>query len=111
MLATPLISVDGKRLGELRIVRSFESARRRLADLQRNLIAIWLAAIAVGIFVTYLLTRRIVDPIVRLNVAAAAVAGHNYDFRVPVERQDELGRLAVTFNSMCASIQNARQDR
>ncbi len=110
LLATPLISVDGKRLGELRIVRSFENARRRLMSLQQNLIAIWLCAIAIGVFFTYWLTRRIVDPIVRLNVAATAVAGHNYDFRVPVERQDELGTLAVTFNSMCASIQNARQE-
>lgn len=110
MLATPLISVDGERLGELWIVRSFESARRRLAELQQNLIAIWLAAVAIGVLLSYILTRRIIDPIVRLDIAAAAVAGHNYDFRVPVERQDELGRLAATFNSMCASIQNARQE-
>jgi signal transduction histidine kinase len=110
MLATPLISVDGERLGELRIVRSFENARRRLTDLQQNLIMIWLGAVAIGILLSYVLTRRIIDPILRLDIAAAAVAGHNYDFRVPVERQDELGRLAATFNSMCASIQNARQE-
>lgn len=110
VLATPLISVDGQQLGELRIVRSFVIARMRLNALQRNLITIWIVAIAIGILLSYILTRRIVDPIVRLDLAAAAVAGHNYDSRVPVERQDELGRLAVTFNSMCASIQNARQE-
>ena len=110
MLTTPLISVDGQHLGELRIVRSFELARRHIAALQKNLIIIWLVAVLAGVLLSYWLARRIIDPIVRLDVAAAAVAGHNYDFRVPVERQDELGRLAVTFNSMCSSIQTARQD-
>ncbi len=110
MVTTPLISVDGHTLGELRIVKSFALARRHIAALQRNLIAIWLVAVAAGVLLSYWLTRRIIDPIVRLDIAAAAVAGNNYDFRVPVERQDELGRLAMTFNSMCTSIQTARQE-
>lgn len=110
VLSTPLISVDGHKLGELLIVRSFETARRHLAALQSGLIKIWAVAIAAGLLLSYLLTRRIVNPIVRLDQAAAAVAGQNYDSRVPVESQDELGRLAQTFNSMCASIQMARND-
>jgi signal transduction histidine kinase len=110
MLATPLIAVDGKQLGELRIARSFAFAQRHLSELRKNLFLIWLVAVAAGILLSYALTRRIVDPIVRLDVAAAAVAAHNYDSRVPVERQDELGRLAVTFNSMCSSIQKAQHD-
>ena len=105
MLAAPLIAVDGKQLGELRIARSFAFAQRHLSELRKNLFLIWLVAIGAGVLLSYALTRRIVDPIVRLDVAAAAVAAHNYDSRVPVERQDELGRLALTFNSMCSSIQ------
>ena len=110
MLATPLIAVDGKQLGELRIARSFAFAQRHLSELRKNLFLIWVVAIGAGVLLSYALTRRIVDPIVRLDVAAAAVAAHNYDFRVPVERQDELGRLAATFNSMCSSIQKAQQE-
>jgi signal transduction histidine kinase len=110
MVTTPLISVDGHTLGELRIVKSFALARRHISALQKNLILIWLVAIAAGVLLSYWLTRRIIDPIVRLNIAATAVAGNNYDFRLPVERQDELGRLAMTFNSMCTSIQTARQE-
>src|SRR6202040_2687284 len=34
----------------------------------------------------------------------------NYDYRVPVEGLDELGRLAQTFNDMCTSIQSAREE-
>jgi HAMP domain-containing protein len=110
VLTTPLISVDGQPLGELLIVRSFEIARRHLSALRSDLLMIWAIAVAAGVFLSYFLTRRIVDPIVRLNQAATAVAGRNYDSRVPVEGQDELGRLAQTFNSMCESIKEARKD-
>jgi signal transduction histidine kinase len=110
VLARPLIGIDGAPVGELRIARSFETARNRLSELQQNLILIWLGALAAGVLLSYMLTRRIVGPIVRLDQAAAAVAGHNYDSRVPVESDDELGRLATTFNTMCSSIQKARQD-
>jgi signal transduction histidine kinase len=110
VLSTPLISVDGQQLGELLIVRSFDIARRHLSALQTDLIKIWAIAVAAGILLAYFLTRRIIDPIIRLDEAAAAVAGQNYDSRVPVESQDEFGRLAQTFNGMCASIQAARKD-
>jgi signal transduction histidine kinase len=110
MLATPLIAVDGKQLGELRIARSFAFAQRHLSELRKNLFLIWLVAVGAGVLLSYALTLRIVEPIVRLDMAAAAVAAHNYDSRVPVERRDELGRLAMTFNSMCSSIQKAQKE-
>jgi signal transduction histidine kinase len=57
-----------------------------------------------------LLARRIVEPVKQLDRAAAEVARQNYDFRLQVASDDELGRLAVTFNAMCASIQSARAE-
>lgn len=109
-LTTPLISVAGKKVGDLSIARSVAFARRHVSTLQRDMVTIWVVAIAAGILLSYLLIRSIVTPIVRLDQAAAAVAEQNYDSRVPVERQDELGRLAATFNAMCGSIQRARQE-
>jgi signal transduction histidine kinase len=49
-------------------------------------------------------------PVEKLDRAAAEVARQNYDYRVPVDSRDELGRLAETFNNMCASIQSARRE-
>src|SRR5437762_6204544 len=49
-------------------------------------------------------------PVEKLDRAAAEVARQNYDYRVPVNSRDELGRLAETFNNMCASIQSARRE-
>ena len=57
-----------------------------------------------------MMARRIVEPVKQLDRAASEVARHNYDYRVPVGSTDELGRLALTFNDMCDSIRNAREE-
>jgi len=64
----------------------------------------------VGLGLTYLLARRIVEPIKQLDRAAAEVARQNYAIEVEVTSRDEMGRLARTFNNMCASIRQARED-
>jgi signal transduction histidine kinase len=110
VLVNPLLDVQGRPLGELRIIRSFAASRQRIATLQRNIAAIWLLAILAGLGLTFLLAQRILRPVEMLDQAAAEIVKRNYDYRVPVESQDELGRLAETFNTMCASIQEARQE-
>jgi len=110
ILSTPLGDTDGKRIGVLNVVRSFTGPRRVLAELQTTVALIWLLAIAVGLALTFLLARRILKPVNRLDRAAAEVTKRNYDYRVPVETEDELGRLARTFNTMCDSIRSAREE-
>jgi signal transduction histidine kinase len=56
------------------------------------------------------MARRIVEPVEQLDRAAAEVARQNYLIEVPVRGDDELGRLARTFNAMCASIRQAREN-
>jgi signal transduction histidine kinase len=109
-LPTPLQDIEGRTIGELWIFRSFENARLRLALLRREFVLLGLLAILAGLGLTYLLAHKIMRPVEKLDRAAAEVARQNYDYRVPVDSHDELGRLAVTFNNMCASIQSARQE-
>ncbi|MDP2997954.1 MAG: ATP-binding protein [Bryobacterales bacterium] len=109
-LVRELIDPGGKPVGTLGIFRSFEGARQSVDALRRDIVLFWGAAMSVGLWLTWLLARRIVRPVDSLDRAAAEVARQNYDYRVPVNSRDELGRLASTFNSMCASLQRARQE-
>jgi signal transduction histidine kinase len=109
-LVTPLEDIEGRKIGELWIFRSFENARQALMVLRRNIILLGLLAMLAGLGLTYLLARNIMRPVEKLDRAAAEVARQNYDYRVPVDSRDELGRLAETFNNMCASIQSARRE-
>jgi signal transduction histidine kinase len=109
-LTTPLMDVRGQPIGRLSIFRSFATADQRLESLRWNILFTWLAAVLAGLALTYLLARRILAPVKRLDRAAEAIARGDYDIRLPVESRDELGRLTETFNNMCGSIQSARRE-
>jgi signal transduction histidine kinase len=109
-LATPLLDVRGQPIGQLYILRSFEAARQGLAALRREIVALWLSAMAAALLVTYFVARKIMQPVAELDRAAAEIARQNYDYRVDVRGGDELGRLGTTFNAMCESIQSAREE-
>jgi signal transduction histidine kinase len=110
VFTTPLMDVLGHPIGKLSIFRSFATADRRLESLRWSIVFIWLAAVLAGLALTYLLARRILAPVKRLDHAAEAIAQGDYDIRLPVESRDELGRLTETFNDMCSSIQSARRE-
>lgn len=106
----PLLDVGGRPAGEIFILRSFAASDRRIRGLYANIVLLWLAAMSMGLALSYLLARRIVEPVKRLDRAAAEVARRNYEIEVAAEGEDEIGRLARTFNQMCASIRHARDD-
>ncbi|MCC6394962.1 MAG: sensor histidine kinase [Bryobacterales bacterium] len=109
-LSRDLEDMEGKVVGKLYILRSFEDARESVAALRRRIFFIWEAAIVIGLMVTYLAAEWIVKPVKDLDKAASEVAMQNYDYRVAVDSDDELGRLAATFNKMCESLQSARAE-
>ena len=109
-LPQPLRDVSGASVGQLFILRSFADARQRLMALRSQIIGLWLLALVGALFVTYLVARKIMQPVAELDRAAAEIAKENYDTNVPVRSQDELGRLAETFQMMCGSIRRAREE-
>ncbi|MCU1258534.1 MAG: integral rane sensor signal transduction histidine kinase [Bryobacterales bacterium] len=110
VFSTPLLDMQGHPVGELRIFRSFAAAVERLSSLQRQIFWIWLSAFVAGLGLTYLLARRIIEPVKQLDRAAAEIGRRNYDVHISVNSTDELGRLAETFNAMSASIRQSRQE-
>jgi signal transduction histidine kinase len=108
--AEPLADIVGHPVGEVSILRSFEGSQERVARLTDEIVLAWLAAMAVGLGATWWMARRIIEPVKQLDRAAAEVARRNYAIEVPVRGNDELGRLARTFNNMCASIRQSREE-
>jgi signal transduction histidine kinase len=109
-LASPLADLQGNAVGEIRILRSFDAARKSIVTLRTNIVLIWVAGILIGLALTYALARRILKPVQALDRAAGEIGKRNYNTYVPIQSKDELGRLAQTFNEMCASIRSAREE-
>jgi histidine kinase len=66
-----------------------------------------LTAIAVSTFVT----RRLVGPIQRMKTASQRIAAGQYDERVEVHGEDELGALARSFNQMAQMLAQTEERR
>jgi signal transduction histidine kinase len=108
--SSALGDVQGNPVGELRILRSFDAARNRIAQMRNRLVTLWIGMMLAGILLTYLLAGRLLKPVEALDRAAMEIGKGNYDVRLPPLGGDEIGRLAATFNGMCASIRQGRED-
>ena len=64
-----------------------------------------IAALIIAIIICIFTTRWIVMPIMRLNAAAKALAEGKWQQNVDLERTDEVGELAKSFNSMAQQLQ------
>ena len=71
----------------------------------------WLVAagIALAVLLATLIGRSILRPLGLLNQSARDIERGNLDLVVPVQSRDELGQLAVSFNSMAAKLREFRR--
>lgn len=71
------------------------------------LTAVIILIVAAGI--AWLVSRRLTGPLGALTDASQGIAAGDYSRRVAAVRDDELGRLAVAFNSMAGQIDDGRR--
>ena len=69
------------------------------------------AALAAGIGLAMVLGRRIARPLAEIGSAARAVAGGDYEVRVPRRGPEEIASLADSFNQMAASLEEQERMR
>jgi two-component system cell cycle sensor histidine kinase/response regulator CckA len=82
-----------------------EASRWMAYLLLRVLLSIALTIEISALMLTVLFTRRISKGIDEINSAAIKVAGGNFDAKVQVNSNDELGYLANTFNRMTDALE------
>ena len=64
-----------------------------------------IALIVLGTLAAIILSARLVAPLVNVTHAAEGIAAGDYSRRVTIKRDDEIGRLAASFNEMASEIQ------
>jgi len=62
---------------------------------------------AIGSFLAWIMSRNLTRPLKDLTAASSALASGDYSAAVPVERKDEMGKLARAFNAMSGKIRKA----
>ncbi|HUB67875.1 MAG TPA: ATP-binding protein [Candidatus Methylacidiphilales bacterium] len=84
-------------------------AKRQSGAASGYMIVALLAGFIVTTGVAYLLARSLLQPVQNLTESARQLGEGNLDQHVPVQSQDEIGRLAETFNKMAARLRAYRQ--
>ena len=73
----------------------------------RSTIVLCLIALVLATSIGIGTTRLVVEPILRLNTAAKAIANGEWEQQVDIDRSDELGELACSFSAMARKLQDS----
>ncbi|HSL59034.1 MAG TPA: HAMP domain-containing sensor histidine kinase [Acidimicrobiales bacterium] len=92
-------------LGAVQIARDLTETNAAIRRVDRRLIGVGVVGTAVAALIGWAVATRIVGPIRRLADGAEHVAStHDLRTPVPVERDDEVGTLASSFNAMLSAL-------
>lgn len=100
------IVLDGEVIGYLNLLASLKEYKKS----QLIIAGLMLAVVALGLIISSLLStqllRVIIDPVISLLDTMRDISlQKNYDVRTPIINNDELGKLALGFNSMIEQVQ------
>lgn len=98
--------IGGKEIGLLE-VKFLDPAKEELFARRSNRFLLisffFLGGLAVGLSIIF--SRKLTDPIKKLAAGADAIGQGNLGIRVDIKGEDELGRLAQTFNRMTETLE------
>lgn len=77
-----------------------------LTSVHQSLIWVGVALLVAGLAASYALACSITTPLRKLSAAAIEIERGNFAQKVPVTTTDEVGSLAVIFNSMAETLDN-----
>ncbi|HEX4864454.1 MAG TPA: ATP-binding protein [Acidimicrobiales bacterium] len=105
------VASDGTPLA-LQVARPLTDIRHTLGDLRRILLLVSIAGVALAVGIGYLIGRATIRPVERLTAAAEHVAAtQELDAEIDDDGEDELARLARTFNSMLRALGASRRQQ
>jgi len=93
----------------IQVARDLTEADSVLAGMRLRLLLLGAAGVAIAAALGWWIARRSLRPVAALTLAAEHVAEtHELDAAIPVERNDEMGRLAAAFNDMLEALEESR---
>jgi NtrC-family two-component system sensor histidine kinase KinB len=91
------------------MVRKSDAVRRTAERMNTITLIVALIALVLGLFISTLLTRCMLQPLSALSEATHRIGEGNFDTRAHVRGSDELAQLARDFNAMAARLAEYRK--
>ena len=93
------------------MVSPTDTHRAFLTAVHRYLLWASLVALGLAFLLSYLLTRRVLRPLVQMSEASRQIAAGNFSTRIEAAGNDEIGELGRAFNRMSDSLERLEQLR
>lgn len=98
------VVIDGAKVGILRFSKDFSLLYQQSGRVLDIIFYMSLAIFVTAFLFSYVLSRHITVPLIKLSRVSTEVKNGNLDVRAQVKQQDEIGRLADNFNDMIDQI-------
>jgi two-component system sensor histidine kinase MprB len=96
----------------VQIAKPLDEIDNTLASLRLTLLLVALGGIALAAALGFIVARAVLRPVERLTAAAEHVAEtQDLDASIDIDRRDELGRLAASFNTMLGALAASREQQ
>lgn len=103
--------VEGNQLaGGVLLAAPVSGTSEMIFELNRTLLTAMLAALAIALLLSYLLSKLHVSRLQRMRKATAMVSEGNYDVKLPESGYDEFGDLAKDFNNMTMKLHESNEE-
>ncbi|GEM_PF-2034622 len=89
---------------------STSEAYAPVSALTRTMLYVIGGILVLGVLLSFLMSRMLTSPILKLQKGAETVMQGNLDYRIGLKRSDELGELSVAFDKMTASLKQSREE-
>ena len=105
------LSYQGTKIGNAFVNLPIPELQKTVSNLVLMLVIVVLISMFFAFFVVYYQSKKISLPIIRINNAVRDIASGNFEKRVKIDSDDEIGQLASSFNFMADSIEDLERQR
>lgn len=98
------IRVDGNIVGAVFVNAPMAELNKTIASSYKTIAVFTAVAVLMGFVLIYISSKKISQPIIEMNEAAKVIATGDFEKRIIVNTDDEVGQLAHSFNQMANSL-------
>ncbi|MCG6974148.1 MAG: HAMP domain-containing protein [Desulfobacterales bacterium] len=82
-----------------------------VSAVHRYLIWASLSALLLTVFLSFLLIKRVLEPLAQMTAITRRISSGDYSASIPIRSRDEVGQLAMAFNRMADSLRKIERLR
>ncbi|HLP87235.1 MAG TPA: adenylate/guanylate cyclase domain-containing protein [Nostocaceae cyanobacterium] len=97
--------ISGEKIGTVRLGMSLKQIDQAVANIINQALKVGAVGLIIGWILAYVLAERLSYPVRSLQISAAKIAAGELRHRAEIQRKDEIGALANSFNEMSAALQ------